>query len=98
LKGHLSVNCERGLLGPTGLLTLPGDDWSLPDKRPRNSYMMNLDGQCKEGAEGENYRKLPRLVKQPKKRSLEESCASLIVGIADGGEIRRRRKNNLKYH
>jgi len=32
-----------------------------------------------------------RLVKRPKpRRSLEESCKSLIVGTADGGELRRR--------
>ena len=33
--------------------------------------MMNLDGQCQGGHEGENYRKLPGLVKRPKK--VEES-------------------------
>ena len=29
---------ERGPLGPIGLLTLLGEDWSPPGKRPRNSY------------------------------------------------------------
>jgi len=52
------------LLRPT--VILPGEDWSLPGKRPRNSYMKNLGGQCQGGPEGENYRKLPGPVKRPK--------------------------------
>ena len=44
---------ERDPLRPTGLLTLPGEGWSPPGKRPRNSYMTNLDGQCQGGPEGE---------------------------------------------
>src|SRR6218665_2509658 len=35
-------------LRPTGLLTLPGEDWSPPGKRPRNSYMM-MDSNKKSG-------------------------------------------------
>jgi len=57
---------EWGLLEHTGLLTLLGEDWSPPGKNPRNSYLTNLDGQCQGGPEGENYRKLPGLVKCPK--------------------------------
>jgi len=34
----------RGLLGPAGLLTLPGEDWSLPSMRPRNSYRRKSGG------------------------------------------------------
>ena len=45
---------ENGLLRPTGLRTPPGEDWSPPGKRPRNSYLTNLDGQCQGGPEGEN--------------------------------------------
>src|SRR6218665_1560801 len=74
------------------LLTLPGEDRSPPGKRPRNSYMTNLDGLCQGGAEGENIQKLPGLVKRPKKKqkgSLEESCENLIIGTADGREERR---------
>src|SRR6218665_288178 len=69
---------------PTGHLTLPGEDWSPPGKRPRNSYMTNLDGLCQGGPEGEKYPKTTRtgnLVKRPKnkqKGNLEESCESLI--------------------
>jgi len=49
-----------------------------------------MDGQCQRGTEGETIENY-HLVKLPKtKRSLEESCVSLIVGAADGGEIRRR--------
>src|SRR6218665_704728 len=75
------------------VLTLPGENWSPPGKRPRNSYMTNLDGLCQGGPEGEKYiQKLPGLVKRLKnkqKGSLEESCESLIVGTADGREERR---------
>src|SRR6218665_175914 len=82
-------------LRPTGLLTLPGEDWSPPGKRPRNSYMTNLDRLCQGVPEGEKYSKtIPELVKRPKnkqKGSLEESCESLIVGTAGGREERRGR-------
>src|SRR6218665_815690 len=67
---------------PTGLLTLPGEDWSPPDKRPRNSYMTNLDGLCQGLPEGEKYPKTTRTGKATKtkqKRSLEESCESLVA-------------------
>src|SRR6218665_2134773 len=89
-------------MGRTGLLTLPGEDWSLPGKRPRNSYMTNLDGLCQGGPEGEKYPKTTMgLVKRPKKTnkkgSLEESCESLIIGTADGREERRRRSNHAHY-
>jgi len=85
---------ERDLLRPTGLLTLPGEDWSRPVKRSRNSYMTILDGQCQEGHEGEKYPKTTRTGKATKKqkRSLVESCESLIVGAADGREERERKK------
>jgi len=43
LEGHLRVK---------EVLTLPGEDWSLPGKRPRNS---NDNGKCQGGPEGENY-------------------------------------------
>ena len=33
---------ERGLSGPTGLLILPGEDWSPPGKRPINSYKTKI--------------------------------------------------------
>src|SRR6218665_3812622 len=78
-----------------GLLTLPGEDWSPPGKRPRNSYVTNLNGLCQGGPEGENIQTLPGLVKRPKnkqKGSLEKSCESLIVGTADGREERRKRR------
>src|SRR6218665_1248586 len=35
--GHLRA--KEVFLGPTGLITLPGEDWSSPGKRPRNSYI-----------------------------------------------------------
>ena len=85
---------ERGSLGPTNLLTLPGVNWLLPGKRPRNSYMTNLDGLCYGGPEGEKYPKTTRTGKATKKqtkRKSEESCESLIVGTADGREERRRK-------
>jgi len=54
-------------LRPTGLLTLPGEDWSPPGKRPRNSYMTNLEGQSQGEPEGEKYLKTTRTGKAPKK-------------------------------
>src|SRR6218665_2985712 len=59
---------ERGLLRPTGLLSLTGEDWSPPGKRPRNSYMTNLDGLCQGGPEGEKYPKTTRTGKATKKQ------------------------------
>src|SRR6218665_3556292 len=56
---------------PTGLLTLPGEDWSPPDKRPRNSYMTNLDGLCQGGPEGEKYPKTTRTGKATKTNKKE---------------------------
>src|SRR6218665_429672 len=82
---------ERGLLRPTGLLTLPGEDWSPPGKRPRTTYMTNLDGLCQGGAEGEKYPKTTttgKATKNKQKGSLEESFESLTVGCADGREER----------
>src|SRR6218665_3625063 len=49
--------------------------------------------QCQGGPEGEKYPKTTetgKATKKNKKRSLEESCESLIVGAADGREERRR--------
>src|SRR6218665_1045576 len=73
---------------------LPEEDWLPPGKRPRNSYMTNLDGLCQGGPEQGKYpKKLPGLVKGPKSKqreSLEEFYESLIVGTADGREERRR--------
>src|SRR6218665_829494 len=66
-----SAKCNIGqalLLTPTGLLTLPGEDWSPPGKRPRNSYMTNLDGQCQGGPEGEKYLKTTGTGKMTKKK------------------------------
>src|SRR6218665_3525373 len=59
--------------------------------------MTNLDGQCQGGPEGEKYPKTTRTGKVTKKqkRSLEESCESLIVCAADGREERRRSNNYL---
>jgi len=53
--------------------------------------MTNLDGLCQGVPEGEKYPKTTRTGKGTKKlkRSLEESCESLIVGAADGREGRR---------
>src|SRR6218665_2801329 len=64
---------ERGLLRPTGLLTLPGEDWSPSGKRPRNSYMTNLDGLCQGGPEGEKYPKTTRTGKAIKKQTKRKS-------------------------
>jgi len=58
----------------------------------KNSYMTNLDGQCQRGPEGEKYPKTTRTGKstqKSKKRSMEESCESLVVGAADVREERR---------
>jgi len=51
-----------------------------------------LDGQCQGGPEGEKLKTTNWEVTKNKKRSLKESCESLIVGYADGGEKRRRRR------
>src|SRR6218665_2188420 len=61
---------ERGLLRLTGLLTLPGEDYSPTGKRPRNSYMTDLDGLCQGGPDREKYPKTTRtrLVKRPKNK------------------------------
>ena len=69
-EGHLRA---RGLLRPTGLLTLPGEDWSPSGKRPRNSYMTNLDGLCQGGPEGETYPKTTRIGKATKKQTKRKS-------------------------
>src|SRR6218665_3164156 len=69
---------ERGLLRPTGLLTLPGEDWSPPGKRPRNSYTTNLDGLCQGGPEGEIYPKTTRTGKTTKKTNKKEVWKSLV--------------------
>src|SRR6218665_241719 len=65
LKGHLRAKEIR----PTGLLTLPGEDWSPPGKRPRNSYMTNLDGLCQGRPEGEKYPKTTRTGKATQKQT-----------------------------
>src|SRR6218665_878630 len=57
-----------------GLVT----DW----QETKNSYMTNLDGQCQRGPEGEKYPKTTRTGKstqKSKKRSMEESCESLVA-------------------
>src|SRR6218665_1149801 len=73
------------------VLTLPGENWSPPGKRPRKSYMTNLDGLCQGGPEGGKYiQKLPGLVKRPKnkqKGSREESCESLTQSALEFSPI-----------
>src|SRR6218665_2174732 len=68
---------ERGLLRPTGLLTLPGEDWSPPGKRPRNSCMTNLDGLCQRGPEGEKYSKTTRTGNATKEQTKRKSGSVL---------------------
>src|SRR6218665_2183761 len=68
-RGWKDTLGERGLLRPTGLLTLPGEDWSPPGMRPRHSYMTNLDGLCQGGPEGEKYPKTTRTGKATKKQT-----------------------------
>ena len=82
---------ERGPLGPTGLLTLPGEDWSPPGKRPRNSYMtMDLNKEKQRETWIDNVREdlkeknidLTRIGEATRNRevwTLEEACKSLIV-------------------
>ena len=52
--------------------------------------MTNMDGQCQGGPEGEKYPKTTRTGKVTKKRSLEESSESLIIGAADEREEREK--------
>jgi len=54
--------------------------------RDQETYRTNLYGQCQGGPEGETIENY-QLVKRPKaKRSLEESCESLIVGCASSAQ------------
>jgi len=86
---------ERGILGPAGLLKLPGEDWSPPGKRPRNCYSTHLDGQRHgeyEREKIENYQDWEAT--KSNKRILEESCESLIVCV----EKTRRGNEYFQYH
>jgi len=77
LEGQYDTLEQKRSFKTHSLLILPGEDWSPPGKRLRNSYMTNLDGQCQGGPEGEKYPKTTRTGKAIKKTK-KEAWRSLV--------------------
>ena len=70
------------------------EDWSPPGKRPRNSYMTNLDGQCQGGPEGETYPKTTGTGKATKKNQKKKSGG--VLWEPHRRRSRRKRRNKKK--
>src|SRR6218665_3805864 len=67
---------EGGPNGPTGFLTLPGEEWSSPEIRPRNLNMIECERRPN-GTRNEHQRSGGQ---QQKQKNLEKSCRGLIFG------------------
>src|SRR6218665_117606 len=67
---------EGGPNGPTGFLTLPGEEGSSPEIRPRNRNMIECERRPN-GTRNEHERSGGQ---QQEQKNLEKSCRGLIFG------------------
>src|SRR6218665_916412 len=74
------------------ILTLPGEDWSPPGKRPSNSTRRIWMDNIREDLKGKNIRKLPGLVKRPKTKTKKKPGGVLLDLQPHRRHSRRKRR------